>query len=495
MEEADKNNEKEKDIEDLTKENYINTKKEDIPNIKEEENNYDDKFIINNNFNFEQEKNNLNYLKNNYSEYKLNRSNIINNYKKTKRINDKKPNLNYDYGDNVNTEILKELSNNKINDNFGLNTFKSKNIINIKNYSSLYNEYKYKFNKNNNDNNFLENRFKNYFDTNINGNYFTLNPYENLSLNNNMSNNTTYNFSLTSKYDNNIKEVSSPIRTTEFIKNNNNKSFDYLTELNDYNKNNFKAFTPNRYYNFNNNVDKSNNNNLIHIISNFFNFISKNYIQNLYLEKNILNEEDIILNFKKIEEYIIKLNKEVNDYKYKYQKLLDIDSIRPTMTTKNSVNIYKDNSDNKKQNSTISDIYDNINNNFHNKNFENILKENIKEHNNNYSSLNSYEDNDIYKALEKRVFILEKELLSRKNEKGEKKGKILRAKSGNKILFDNKFRKENNKEMSMNVENDFTEKNDKKIKKNRNNYFRMNLKEKIMFKNRNNKSGKFKKKS
>ena len=137
MEEADKNNEKEKDIEDLTKENYINTKKEDIPNIKEEENNYDDKFIINNNFNFEQEKNNLNYLKNNYSEYKLNRSNIINNYKKTKRINDKKPNLNYDYGDNVNTEILKELSNNKINDNFGLNTFKSKNIINIKNYSSL----------------------------------------------------------------------------------------------------------------------------------------------------------------------------------------------------------------------------------------------------------------------------------------------------------------------------------------------------------------------
>ena len=46
MEEADKNNEKEKDIEDLTKENYINTKKEDIPNIKEEENNYDDKFII-----------------------------------------------------------------------------------------------------------------------------------------------------------------------------------------------------------------------------------------------------------------------------------------------------------------------------------------------------------------------------------------------------------------------------------------------------------------
>ena len=310
-----------------------------------------------------------------------------------------------------------------------------------------------------------------------------------------MSNNTTYNFSLTSKYDNNIKEVSSPIRTTEFIKNNNNKSFDYLTELNDYNKNNFKAFTPNRYYNFNNNVDKSNNNNLIHIISNFFNFISKNYIQNLYLEKNILNEEDIILNFKKIEEYIIKLNKEVNDYKYKYQKLLDIDSIRPTMTTKNSVNIYKDNSDNKKQNSTISDIYDNINNNFHNKNFENILKENIKEHNNNYSSLNSYEDNDIYKALEKRVFILEKELLSRKNEKGEKKGKILRAKSGNKILFDNKFRKENNKEMSMNVENDFTEKNDKKIKKNRNNYFRMNLKEKIMFKNRNNKSGKFKKKS
>ena len=162
MEEADKNNEKEKDIEDLTKENYINTKKEDIPNIKEEENNYDDKFIINNNFNFEQEKNNLNYLKNNYSEYKLNRSNIINNYKKTKRINDKKPNLNYDYGDNVNTEILKELSNNKINDNFGLNTFKSKNIINIKNYSSLYNEYKYKFNKNNNDNNFLENRFKNY---------------------------------------------------------------------------------------------------------------------------------------------------------------------------------------------------------------------------------------------------------------------------------------------------------------------------------------------
>ena len=42
----------------------------------------------------------------------------------------------------------------------------------------------------------------------------------------------------------------------------------------------------------------------------------------------------------------------------------------------------------------------------------------------------------------------------------------------------------------MNVENDFTEKNDKKIKKNRNNYFRMNLKEKIMFKNRNNKSGK-----
>ena len=196
-------------------------------------------------------------------------------------------------------------------------------------------------------------------------------------------------------------------------------------------------------------------NNLFVTINNFFIFISNNYIPEIspffkegesqeYISSYFLNDKNINIKFKKIEDYIIRLNKDLNDYKFKYQKLLDLDSCRPPLSNKNSLTNNNKENEYRKQNSSSSDMCDitgnsiyNFNNhpeNIFENNFENYQKNSVPNNNNkniikgqiellngnNYEEKNPFKnisqnDNDIYKTLEQRVLILERELLSKKN--------------------------------------------------------------------------------
>ena len=213
------------------------------------------------------------------------------------------------------------------------------------------------------------------------------------------------------------------------------------------------------------------------VISDFFTFISNNFIQNFFPKNQIFqldNENILYMYFKNLEEYISKLNKEVYDYKYKYEKLLEVDSNRPSLSTKNTLNMNKPNKEYRTQNNSFTE--------FCNK------------------------DNSKYENLEKRVLLLEKELFSKKSErKSEKKieGKSekIRAKSGPKISIN---KKEITKIKKLKVDDSETSKNneiiEKKVNKNNNNTINIskgNSKIKKNFpltKNKSYKTGKFKKK-
>ena len=197
-------------------------------------------------------------------------------------------------------------------------------------------------------------------------------------------------------------------------------------------------------------------NNLFVEINNFFIFISNNYIPEInpiclerdsqeYISSYFLNDKNLNMKFKKIEDYIIRLNKDLSDYKFKYQKLLDLDSCRPPLSNKNSLTNNNKENEYRKQNSSSSDMCDitgnsiyNFNNhpeNIFENNFENYQKNSVPNNNNNKNIIqsnkevlngNNYEEknpfknmsqneNDIYKTLEQRVLILERELLSKKN--------------------------------------------------------------------------------
>ena len=175
----------------------------------------------------------------------------------------------------------------------------------------------------------------------------------------------------------------------------------------------------------------------------------------------------------KIEKYILNLKQENIEYKSKYQKLLDLDSCRPLFSLNRNNNINnnikgdkeKDFSRKQNTNNTFVDMYDNTNNSIYNSiphpenvfenNFENYEKNSLMNNNNNLTndqyynkinnnnydkennpySNNSYRENknknnsiiydnnkfvqinnnEIYKTLEERINVLEKELLSQKN--------------------------------------------------------------------------------
>ena len=417
---------------------------------------------------------------------------LINNKKDIKNINN--PKLNYDYGDNVDTEIINQISNSNIklnirDDLYIINNNKEREIKEInnnrienikyadiinkdkylnttKNYSGLYNEFKRRYNsseniskKNNKIKNFYrQSYYKNYMNC-IQRNYLTLNSN---SLYNNLS------------CDLFEKEIKTPLRSEYENKINN-------IDVN-FSENKMNSFTPNRYF-------KSNNKNKVDVfilkakekifslenkiqeyekerisyinqlkiyknsfkvISDFFSFISKNFIQNFFPKNQIfqLDDENILyMYFKNLEEYITKLNNEVNDYKYKYEKLLEIDSNRPSLSTKNTMNLNKPNKDYRTQNNSFSEFYDKT---------ENSIYENGNDNNENYNSNN---DNNKYKNLEKRVLLLEKELFSKKD--GEKTEKI-RAKSGTKISIN---KKEITKKKKIKVDNNENNKNNEIIEK------------------------------
>ena len=169
----------------------------------------------------------------------------------------------------------------------------------------------------------------------------------------------------------------------------------------------------------------------------------------------------------KIEKYILNLKQEVNEYKTKYQKLLDLDSCRPPFSVNSNNNINnsikgdKEKEFSRKPNmsNTFIDMYDITNNSIYNSiphpenvfenNFENYEKQSLmnnndnsninncnnnnlinnqynnKINNNQYNKDNSKicdnnnfsqnDNNEMYKTLEQRIFILEKELFSQKN--------------------------------------------------------------------------------
>jgi len=412
---------------------------------------------------------------------------LINNLKDIKKINN--PKLNYDYGDNVDTEIINQISNSNIklnirDDLYIINNNKEKEIKEInnnrienikyadiinkdkylnttKNYIGLYNEFKRRYNsseniskKNNKINNYYrQSYYKNYMNC-IQRNYLTLNSN---SLYNNLS------------CDLFEKEIKTPLRS-EYEKKINNIDVNFS-------ENKMNSFTPNRYF-------KSNNKNKVDefilkakekifslenkiqeyekerisyinqlkiyknsfkVISDFFSFISKNFIQNFFPKNQIfqLDDENILyMYFKNLEEYITKLNNEVNDYKYKYEKLLEIDSNRPSLSTKNTMNLNKPNKDYRTQNNSFSEFYDKTGNSVYE--IEND---------------NSNNDNNKYKNLEKRVLLLEKELFSKKDE--EKTEKI-RTKSGPKISIN---KKEVTKKKKINLDDNENNKNNEIIEK------------------------------
>ena len=424
---------------------------------------------INNNVNKEGKKLNLEYLNDNQEKENLDKNIINNNKTKTS------PHLNYDYGDNVDTEIIKEIANTNIKYNIRdnlININSTKEISNLttgKSYTNLYNEFKRRYNSSENialekykSNNYYHQSYHKNYLNGFHRNYLTLNS-------NNLSNDFSYNFI--------EKEIKTPLK------------YDYENKKN--------AFTHNRYNKFNNynkaeddnymprikvkllylenkvkEYEKERNDhinqiksykNSFQVISDFFRFISKNYLPNFFPKNQLYqlsNENILYVNFKTLEEYITKLNKELNEYKYKYEKLLDIDSNRPSLSTKNTLNINKPNKEYKTQNTSFSEFYENTSN-------------------------NSLYDNDI-KSLEKRVLFLEKELLPKKKEESDIK---IRPKSGNKISFNKKGIKEKKKKKIDGKDNN--EGNNNKQKQGCKIF---NLKKNAMTMNKGYKNGKNKKK-
>ena len=453
--------------------------------------------------------------------------------------------LNYDYGDNVDSIFINNFSNSKIKFNMSENDInavlrnnkennellnninnKIKNIKyenlsyrsnyssnNTKSYHSLYNEFKKKYN--NGENNILENdkydninqhsNYKNYINASIQRNYLTLEPKNNKT--------DTYNII--------ENEIKSPLRNEYENKQKNNINLNF-TEYK------ISSYTPNRYFSLNNSKSDYNIHapnieekiiyyenklaeqekiknryekeinfykeeinkykNSFQTITNFFEFISKNYIPDFYHKNKIFqinNESILYIYFKNLEEYIINLNKEMNDYKFKYQKLLDIDSSRRSISTKNTINKNKqinennenilnnEKNENKIQNNSFSDVCNILGNNIENtseKNSENFQK------NNNYNSIYSDNDLDKYKDLEQRIILIEKELLLKKNKE---KNSDISAESGHKISISKKNKKIINEE---NKNNNFL--SDEKCKQ-KNNYLNHFIKNK-RFDNNNN---------
>lgn len=465
---------------------------------------------------------------------------------KSKSVNKKinNPKLNYDYGDNVDTEIINQISNsnikinirdnldiinnNKEKENIEMNNdripnIKYDDIINknkylntTKNYSGLYNEFKRRYNscenlskQNNKVNNYYrQSYYKNYMNC-IQRNYLTLNS-------NSLSSNISCNLF--------EKEIKTPLR------------YEYENKINNINvnftENKINSFTPNRYFKSNNNNKKNKIDTFIakakekilflenkiqeyekerishinqikvyknsfKVISDFFTFISNNFIQNFFPKNQIFqldNENILYMYFKNLEEYISKLNKEVYDYKYKYEKLLEVDSNRPSLSTKNTMNMNKPNKEYRTQNNSFTEFCDKTGNSIYD------------DDNDNSNNENSNKDNSKYENLEKRVLLLEKELFSKKSErKSEKKieGKSekTRAKSGPKIFIN---RKEITKIKRLKVDDSEISKNneiiEKKVNKNNNNTINIsNGKTKIKknlpsTKNKSYKTGKYKKK-
>ena len=435
-------------IGDIAKENYIENNININNNEEEEIKSYNDKKKI------------------------FTKSKSTNNIKEIKLIN--KPNLNYDYGDSIDSILFNEITNTNIKYNISATNKKINEVINnnkynngkinnntakivnikydflsnkntdsteVKPYYNLYNEFKKKY-KNTNESKTLENNslsersnFTNYLSINTQRNYLTLDA-------NHASNNMAYNI-----LDNQFK---TPLRN-EYENKTNNINLNF-TEYK------INSYTPNKYFNLNNNktdIDTSKNTylenkiseqqkiikkyendiyvykneikiykNLVKIISEFFDFISKKYIPELIPKDKMfeINNEKIIYNyFKKVEEYITNINKEMNNYKYKYQKLLDLDSsLHFTINKENQTN------ENKKQ-STFPENNDIIN----------------EKYTNYFESSNSINEMDIYKTLEQRVFLLEKELFNKKNQ--EVSGKI-RNKSSHKIIIKKDRRKKINED-------------------------------------------------
>lgn len=173
-------------------------------------------------------------------------------------------------------------------------------------------------------------------------------------------------------------------------------------------------------------------NNLL-IISEFFSFISENFNQDFFPKNETIqidNENSIYGYFKKLKEYISGLNKEVKDYKYKYEKLLNLDSnihnIR-SLSSRHTLNVNRHNREFKTQNNSFSDFCDNEGN------------------------LNI--ESNIYKSLEKRVLLIEKELFEKSKEKGIK----IRTKSSPRLLSTTKkeSKDENNKNNETTKEKSF----------------------------------------
>ena len=286
----------------------------------------------------EEEKINFDYLDNKYIEKN----------KENKYLNN--PKLNYDYGDNANTKILNEITKRKIKvkaeedlDNIKIykkydekyNTDKIKNINmtyddsqkkyrnsnSVKTYDNLYKEFKRRYNntkenyniedKKLNNNYYQQNIYKNYIDNinSINRNYITLNAKHS-------SNNTSYNLF--------EKEIKSPLNFYDFKINSFKK--DLKKEQVIYLEKKLEECEKEKN-NYMNQINIYINNLLI--ISEFFSFISENFNQDFFPKNETIqidNENSIYGYFKKLKEYISGLNKEVKDYKYKYEKLLNLDS-------------------------------------------------------------------------------------------------------------------------------------------------------------------------
>ena len=383
----------------------------------------------------EEEKINFDYLDNKYIEKN----------KENKYLNN--PKLNYDYGDNANTKILNEITKRKIKvnieenlDNIKIykeydekyNTDKIKNINmtyddsqkkyrnsnSVKTYDNLYKEFKRRYNntkenyniedKKLNNNYYQQNIYKNYIDNinSINRNYITLNAKHS-------SNNTSYNLF--------EKEIKSPLNFYDFKINSFKK--DLKKEQVIYLEKKLEECEKEKN-NYMNQINIYKNNLLI--ISEFFSFISENFNQDFFPKNETIqidNENSIYGYFKKLKEYISGLNKEVKDYKYKYEKLLNLDSnihnIR-SLSSRHTLNVNRHNREFKTQNNSFSDFCDNEGN------------------------LNI--ESNIYKSLEKRVLLIEKKLFEKNKEKGIK----IRTKSSPKISI---TKNKNNKTKEKYLEN------------------------------------------
>lgn len=358
---------------------------------------------------------------------KENKSNYNNNDKYMS-----KENYNFNYSKN---EFINDENDNKeLNDNFNKNN--SNNIFNM-NIKNVKNNEKITNNKNNQQNIYNNSNNKlNY--SSLHRNYLTLDSYNLHPSNSNINTNNKFN-NINVNNKSSINSISSlpyqdlktPLRN-EFKKETRN-NIDDTFKINSY--------TPNRNYNCNNNIndinlynnysnkdtkiktqilslqnrlnlyeeslEKTKNkyeeqinnymnqiklyNNLFVEINNFFIFISNNYIPEInpiclesdsqeYISSYFLNDNNLNMKFKKIEDYIIKLNKDLNDYKFKYQKLLDLDSCRPPLSNKNSLTNNNKENEYRKQNSSSSDMCDITGNSIYNFNNhpENIFENNFE---------------------------------------------------------------------------------------------------------------------